>query len=317
MLQNLGDILITIYKILWKEGGFLEQRRTDLALEAHALWRAAAKNESIDGLRVTECCRRGCGVTTVRVESETAARALGKPRGTYVTLDLRACRTRTRWLDGAAGVLGAELRALLPCGVQRVLVVGLGNRAMTPDAVGPRSTDHILVTRHLAADESFSALSAVSVLTPNVLGRTGVEAAELVRAAAQTVQPEVIVAVDALCAQRLGRVCTTVQLSDAGIVPGSGVGNHRLALTRETLGVPVVAVGVPTVVDAATLARDVLEEAGAPELEPEALRGHRSVTVTTRDIDAQVEDLARLVGFGIDLALQPALSLADVRALAE
>ena len=122
---------------------------------------------------------------------------------------------------------------------------------------------------------------------------------------------------DALCAQRLGRVCTTVQLSDAGIVPGSGVGNHRLALTRETLGVPVVAVGVPTVVDAATLARDVLEEAGAPELEPEALRGHRSVTVTTRDIDAQVEDLARLVGFGIDLALQPALSLADVRALAE
>ena len=160
-------------------------------------------------------------------------------------------------------------------------------------------------------------VTAVSVLTPSVLGRTGVEAAELVRAAAQTVQPEVIIAVDALCAQRLGRVCTTVQLSDAGIVPGSGVGNHRLALTRETLGVPVVAVGVPTVVDAATLARDVLEEAGAPELEPEALRGHRSVTVTTRDIDAQVEDLARLVGFGIDLALQPALSLADVRALAE
>ena len=317
MLQNLGDILITIYKILWKEGGFLEQRRTDLALEAHALWHAAAKNESIDGLRVTECCRRGCGVTTVRVESETAARALGKPRGTYVTLDLRACRARTRWLDGAAGVLGAELRALLPREVRRALVVGLGNRAMTPDAVGPRSTDHILVTRHLAADESFSALSAVSVLTPNVLGRTGVEAAELVRAAAQTVQPEVIVAVDALCAQRLGRVCMTVQLSDAGIVPGSGVGNHRLALTRETLGVPVIAVGVPTGVDAATLTRDVLEEAGAPELEPEALRGHKSVTVTTRDIDAQVEELARLVGFGIDLALQPALSLSDVRALTE
>lgn len=317
MLQNLGDILITIYKILWKEGGFLEQRRTDLALEAHALWRAAAENEEIEGLRVAECCRRGCGVTTVRVESETASRALGKPRGTYVTLDLRACRTRTRWLDGAAGVLGAELRALLPREVRRALVVGLGNRAMTPDAVGPKSTDHILVTRHLATDEPFSALAAVSVLTPSVLGRTGVEAAELVRAAAQTVQPEVIVAVDALCAQRLGRVCTTVQLSDAGIVPGSGVGNHRLALTRETLGVPVVAVGVPTVVDAATLTRDVLEEAGAPELEPEALRGHRSVTVTTRDIDAQVEDLARLVGFGIDLALQPALSLADVRALAE
>lgn len=123
-------------------------------------------------------------------------------------------------------------------------------------------------TRHLKDCAAFGALADVSVLTPGVLGTTGLEAAELVRGAVETVRPDLVVAVDALASQSLGRVCTTVQLTDAGIVPGSGVGNHRRALTRETLGVPVLAVGVPTVVDAATLALDLLDEAGADLPDP-------------------------------------------------
>ena len=253
----------------------MNARRTDLALEAHALFRAAQRDDAIDGLTLTERTRRGCAVTTVTVEGEAASRALGKPRGTYVTLDLRA---------------------------------------LSP-VIGPRAADHVPATRHLKGCAAFGALADVSVLTPGVLGTTGLEAAELVRGAVETVRPDLVVAVDALASQSLGRVCTTVQLTDAGIVPGSGVGNHRRALTRETLGVPVLAVGVPTVVDAATLALDLLDEAGADLPDPAALRGQGSVMVTPRDIDARAEQLARVVGFGVGLALQPSLSLDELRAL--
>lgn len=316
MLQNLGDILRAIHKILWKEGDFMTTRRTDLALEAHALLRAARGEGRIDGLSLTERRLHGCAVTEVRVESEGASRALGKPRGAYLTLDLRtlpddpAART-----ERAALALSEALRSLIGPPAKTALVVGLGNRAMTPDLLGPRAAEHIPATRHLKSEAAFSSLAAVSVLTPGVLGTTGLEAAEQVRGAVEAVRPDLVVAIDALASQRLERVCTTVQLSDAGIVPGSGVGNHRGALTRETLGVPVLAVGVPTVVDAATLALDLLDEAGASLPEPDALRGHERVMVTPRDIDARVEELSRIVGFGIGLALQRALSLDELRAL--
>ncbi len=295
----------------------MNARRTDLALEAHALWRAAQKGSAIDGLSLTERTRRGCAVTTVRVESETAARALGKPRGTYVTLDLRPLPEESESRTEAATLaLRDELCALMDdAGEGSALVVGLGNRAMTPDLIGPRAADHIPATRHLRGCAALDALAEVSVLTPGVLGATGLEAAELVLGAVKTVRPSLVVALDALASQSLSRVCTTVQLTDAGIVPGSGVGNHRRALTRETLGVPVLAVGVPTVVDAATLALDLLDEAGATLPDPAALRGHTNVFVTPRDVDRRVEELSRIVGFGVGLALQPSLSLDELRAL--
>jgi len=290
----------------------MNARRTDLALEAHALFRAAQRDDAIDGLTLTERTRRGCAVTTVTVEGEAASRALGKPRGTYVTLDLRTLSPEDpAYTERAALALRDELRALLEGTVDTALVVGLGNRAMTPDVIGPRAADHVPATRHLKGCAAFGALADVSVLTPGVLGTTGLEAAELVRGAVETVRPDLVVAVDALASQSLGRVCTTVQLTDAGIV----LGNHRRALTRETLGVPVLAVGVPTVVDAATLALDLLDEVGADLPDPTALRGQGSVMVTPRDIDARAEQLARVVGFGVGLALQPSLSLDELRAL--
>ena len=305
-----------IYQILWKAGGFMNARRTDLALEAHALFRAAQEGSGVDGLSLTERTRRGCAVTTVTVENEEVSRALGKPRGTYVTLDLRTLSPEDPvYTERASLVLRDELRVLLGHAVGTALVVGLGNRAVTPDIIGPCAADHVPATRHLKGCVAFDTLADVSVLTPGVLGTTGLEAAELVRGAVETVRPELVVAIDALASQSLGRVCTTVQLTDAGIIPGSGVGNHRRALTRETLGVPVLAVGVPTVVDAATLALDLLDEAGADLPDPAALRGHGTVMVTPRDIDKRAEELARIVGFGVGLALQPALSLDELRAL--
>lgn len=284
-------------------------RHTDLALEAHELWRSARGGEAPAGTDCSEHLREGFPVTCVCVRTDEASRLLDKPRGVYLTLDLRGWEQQEDGTATAALALARELRTLPPLrkGVQRALVVCLGNAAMTPDALGPRAAGHILVTRHLAAQ--LPSLAAVSVLSPGVLGSTGLEAAEQARGAVRAARAELVIAIDALASQRLGRVCATVQLCDTGIVPGSGVGNHRGALTRETLGVPVVAVGVPTVVDAATLALDILEEAGVPLPPRGTLAGaSRALMVTPRSIDAQVSALARIVGLGVSAALHPSLS---------
>ncbi len=297
-------------------------RRTDLADEAHALWRESAGVETaLPGVKAREEERNGCPVTRVDILDEAGARALGKPVGHYVTLDLTDLKNRadgafSRSVEAVAGELSALLQDLPPDAP--VLVVGLGNRAITPDAVGPAATDHTLVTRHLVEQlpEHFGHLRPVAALAAGVLGTTGVESGELAHAVAGRVKPAAVIAVDALASRSLDRVCTTVQLSDTGIVPGSGVGNHRKALDRHTLGVPVIAVGVPTVVDGATLALDLLAGAEGTEYDPAALRGAGAdVVVTPRDIDQRVADLSKVVGYAIDLALQPSLTLEDVEML--
>ena len=283
-------------------------RRTDLALEAQELWKESAeKTTRLPGVRARTRRREGWPITRVEILNDTGAKALGKPVGTYVTVDLTAFRDRREDFFGrAVRALGAELRELLPQ-EGTALVVGLGNRAMTPDAVGPQTLDHLLVTRHLlrAMPQQFSGLRPVAAVRTGVLATTGLESAELVRGAAETVQPDFIVAVDALAARRMARVCATVQVSDTGIAPGSGVGNRRMALNQDSLGVPVFAVGIPTVVDGATLAADLMEEAGVPELDPEALRGRgQPLMVTPQDIDARVRDLSKVVGYALNWALQ-------------
>ena len=182
---------------------------------------------------------------------------------------------------------------------------------MTPDAVGPAAVGHLLITRHLG--EALPGLRPVAAAAAGVLGTTGMEAAEWVRGLAERVEPAAVIVIDALAARSVERLCTAVQIADTGIVPGSGVGNARMALTRETLGVPVISVGVPTVVDAATLALDLLGE-GAPL--PEGLRRREGeLFVTPRDVDQQVRETARVVGCGVNLALQPSLTVADLEAL--
>ena len=264
------------------------KRRTDLALEAAQLWQeSAGEAGTLPGVESEESTREGYPVTTVRIRDEAGARALGKPVGALLGL-----------APGAPA-----------------LVVGLGNRAITPDNIGPKAADQTMVTRHLVerVPEHFGSFRPVAALAAGVLGTTGMESGELVRAVAETLRPACVIAVDALASRSLRRVCRTIQLADTGITPGSGVGNARAALNAETLGVPVIAVGVPTVVDAATLTCDVLAEAGKGELNPAALQGAGDgLIVTPKDIDTQVHDLAKVIGYGINLALHTGLTIGDV-----
>lgn len=293
-------------------------KRTDLALEAREIWQESAeKSTRLAGVKATKQKEEGYPVTRVDILDQRGEEALSKPQGSYLTIDLSTFwQRKADFFERAVRALGSQLKALIPS-EGPVLVVGLGNRAMTADAVGPLALDSVLVTRHLisAMPKHFAGFRPVALFRTGVLGTTGVESAEAVRGLVAEVKPAAVIAVDALAARRVGRMCTTVQLTDTGIVPGSGVGNHRAALNRETLGIPVFSVGVPTVVDAATLAADLLEEAGIPELDETRLRhGKQPLMVTTRDIDQQVRDLGKVVGYGINWALQD-LEIEEMNAL--
>ncbi|WP_312280302.1 GPR endopeptidase [Oscillibacter sp.] len=293
-------------------------KRTDLALEAQELWQEGAeKTAKLSGVKAGKSRREGYPVTRVEILDAGGAKTLGKPVGTYLTLDFTAYWQRKEdYFQRAVRALGAELKAMLP-GDGAALVIGLGNRAMTPDAVGPLTLESVLITRHLRAamPKQFGGFRPVSAFSVGVLGTTGVESAEAVRGLVKEVEPDFVIAVDALASRRTGRVCAAVQLSDSGIIPGSGVGNHRAALNKDSLGVPVFAVGVPTVVDAATLAADLLEESGITEFDEKRLRSRKQpMTVTPRDIDAQVRELARVMGYGVNWALQE-LEIEDMAAL--
>ena len=294
-------------------------KRTDLALEARELWRENTASALPPGAETETREEGGSTLEALVVTSGEAAEALGKGVGKYITITPEALLRREEGaFEAAAALLGRELRSLLelPEGAS-VLVAGLGNEAITPDSLGPRTLRHVLATRHLVSSlpETFGAFRPVSALATGVLGNTGMESAELVKAVAEKLRPDAVIAVDALAARRLGRGCRTVQLTDTGIAPGSGVGNARKELSRGTLGVPVVGLGVPTVVDAATLAADLTEQAGLEEISASDFGEYGGgMMVTPREIDQQITLMARLLGYGIDLALHD-LSVGDVTAL--
>ena len=291
-------------------------RRTDLALEARELWQEqAGRLTALPGVEAHDGLREGIPVDTVRILNQEGEQALGKPSGTYITLTLEGLANREedifrRAVQAVAAELSSLLRPVPADGL--VLVAGLGNRAITPDAIGPRVHENVLVTRHLVQKmpEHFGHLRPVASVTAEVMGSTGVESGELVRAVCEKIRPACVVAVDALASRSLKRLCRTVQLADTGITPGSGVGNHRMGLTRDTLGVPVVAVGVPTVVDGATLAADLLGSDGLPDLGE-----GRDLLVTPKDIDSQVSDLSKVIGYGLSMALQSGIALEELELL--
>ena len=274
--------------------------RTDLASESRDLWqRSAAATAALPGVTAAQEEREGLKLDRIVIRNAEGEAALGKPRGHYLTLRLDALERREQdAFERSCRVLAAllgELLALAPG--DSVLVVGLGNEAITPDALGPLAAEHTMVTRHLKEQlpKDFAPFRSVAVFQSGVLGTTGLESGALTAAVGGLCHPARIVAIDALCAAEADKLCRTVQVSDAGIVPGSGVGNARAALSRDTLGVPVVAVGMPTVVDAAVF--------GA---------GEKGLIVTPRDIDRQVRDGARLIGYALNLALHPGLTIGDI-----
>ena len=273
--------------------------RTDLAQEAHALAQEAGRTSALPGVEARSWSEAGTALTLVKVLSQEGERAIGKPRGSYLSLALDAVRRGDRTArDEAQRLLCRKLEELTGLAPgQSVLLAGLGNRRATPDALGSLTAERVLVTRHLTSQypDAFPGLRQVSVLQPGVLGATGVESAELVHGAVETVRPDALFVVDALAAASPERLFFTIQLSDAGIVPGSGIGNARAELSQRTLGIPVYSLGVPTVIDAAALTGE-----DRPEL--------RGMVVTGKDVDAAVQRCAGILSGALNRFLQPTLT---------
>ena len=294
-------------------------RRTDLAVEAHEIWQEESEQTTtLQGVEAIDSRAFNCDIHTVRVLDKRGEHALGKAVGQYITIDLPSLRKRdVDIFENSTYATARYISRLLPPNAKSMLIIGLGNKNITPDAIGPLAVESTIVTRHLIEKhpEHFADLRPVSALNPGVLAMTGMESADIIRGVINNIQPDCLLVIDALASRKLTRLCQTVQICDTGIVPGSGVGNARAALNAETLGVPVIAVGIPTVVDAATLAADLLEEAGQGEIDPNILNDYGgSLIVTPKDIDSLVKEVARVVGYGISLALQDGFSLSDVRA---
>ncbi|MBR3447586.1 MAG: GPR endopeptidase [Oscillospiraceae bacterium] len=281
--------------------------RTDLAVEQ------TNTAESYPGITVRE---RGSAfrITDITIDSDDHGKVIGRGKGRYLTLETADLHHATPQLREQAAELADELRQFIPEGA--VLVAGLGNADITPDAIGPETAGRVLATRHLrreltdnAPDTAFlRGLRQVSVLANGVLGQTGIETAELIAALRQTVDPACVIAIDALACSDLRRLGTTVQISDAGISPGSGVQNRRAELSQRTLGVPVIAVGVPTVVDLHTVVTQAADGHAGLQHVP-------NMMVTPRNIDELLHHAARLLALSLNLALHPQFSFEDAEAL--
>lgn len=285
------------------------EKRTDLALEVHEL------RGSESGIAVKETIKDGIKVTLAEISQGDGERASGKPAGKYITLETGKIwqHDRTRF-SATAKLLSRELVSLIPQGEGSILVAGLGNEEITPDSLGPRVVKKLLVTRHieridppLFASAGFGSVAAIS---PGVLGQTGIESAEIIKSVCDAIKPKCVILIDSLASRRLNRLATTVQLSNGGIAPGSGVSNRRCELNKRLLGVPVVSVGVPTVVDAATLAYDLLEEhAGREdkafsEVVERILAGNsREMFVTPKENDVIARETAKLLAAAINIAV--------------
>lgn len=298
--------------------------RTDLALEAHELvCSKEGKTEGVEASRVRYGCLEG---DLVEILNEEGERQTGKPVGKYVSLDVgRPWEDDTELFCQKAQGLSLALEGLM--GERRggqILVAGLGNRFITADAVGPLAVEHLIVTKHIKEEKpalfSSLGLGEVTAIAPGVMGQTGIESARVLQALAKNLSPSLVVAVDALAARRISRLVTTVQLSDRGFAPGSGVGNRRMSVEEETMGCPVVTVGVPTVVDAATLAYDAALAAGAQVEEERINRSleHRGMNffVTPKESDSIMKHMGRLIGYGLNLALHPGIGVETMISLA-
>lgn len=274
------------------------QMRTDLAIEN------TETEVNLQGIEKDEEKKGDLKITRIEITSEETAQLIRKPVGRYITIESKPLTDNFRDLKEEAGIIGNEIKKFLPDG--EILATGLGNTDITPDALGAKSMKYILATRHIKGEFARSTglenLRGVSVISAGVLGQTGIEVSEIVKSLSESIKPSAVIVVDALAAKELSRLGCTVQISDTGIYPGSGVGNHRKGITRENVGVPVIAVGVPTVVDAFTLAQDILNRHDVDR--KEVCPGGESMIVTPREIDLLIERAAKLVGMAINCALQ-------------
>lgn len=319
--------------------------RTDLAIEAREIYNKNEEKE-IEGVSVdTKRKLGGIKIVTVKVLNEEGEEKLKKPKGTYVTMEIPEVKHYDVDLqEDITRALSEELLKLIKIKENmKTLVIGLGNWHVTPDALGPKVISKLMITRHLKTympEELEEGINPVSALAPGVLGITGIETAEIVKGLVEKTNPDVVIVIDALAARKAERVARTIQIGDTGIAPGAGVGNRRKELSIKTLGVPVIALGVPTVVDGATLANDALDSIIDSLLEEtkdnlqtkgfydmlnsldkeekfnmikNLLSPYSSdMMVTPKDIDSLIEDLGKIIANSINISLHPAIDIADI-----
>ena len=288
------------------------QLRTDLAIEAREI-----AGDRVSGTAFSEHTENGLKISRLEVKSRKAKQILGKDIGTYITIELPSLTDNFTEADERIKTIGGEIRRLLPVN-GLILVVGLGNEEITPDSLGPKTGSRVLSTRHitgeLARATGLDKLRPVAVINTGVTGQTGIETGEYILSIVNRIRPNAVVAVDALASRRIERLGCTVQISDAGISPGAGVGNHRTKINQETIGVPVIAIGVPTVVDAQTFANDVAG-GGLSGMGEYSIPGNRQMIVIPREIDLLTERASRLLGFSLNAAMQNEFELRDLVSL--
>ena len=317
--------------------------RTDLAIEAREMVQEQEKSQGrLDGIEVKEEKDADYMLTHVRITTKEGSRIMGKPMGNYITIEAGKLKeNHVECHENLIGILAKELGCLAR--MERhdtVLVAGLGNWNITPDALGPKVVSKILVTRHLKdalPHRIMESVRPVAAVSPGVMGITGMETREIVKGIVEKLHPKLLIAVDALAARKTSRINTTIQLSDTGLAPGAGVGNERKMLNEETLGIPVIAIGVPTVVDAATLVNDTMDcmlaemkaqtDRNTPfydmlrSMEHEEKYGFitellhpymDNMFVTPKEVDAVVDRLAGIIANAVNIALHPGITLSDI-----
>lgn len=316
--------------------------RTDLAIEAREFYSKQEDKKDIPGVEVDMDKGENYTVTRVKVVEDIGARIMGKPKGNYITIEVPKLRENDKDLQDEAGkVLAGEVERLVNLSDQSVImVVGLGNWNVTPDALGPRVVEHLLVTRHIkeyVPDQIDEGVRSVCAIAPGVLGITGIETSEIIRGIVDKVKPDIVIAIDALASRKMERISTTIQLADTGINPGSGVGNNRKELSRQSMGVPVIAIGVPTVVDAATMANDTIDMVIDTLISESPKSGEfynmlknmdktekyrlinevispyiGNLMVTPKEIDRLIDDMAIVIANGLNIALHPSINHEDM-----
>ena len=293
------------------------QVRTDLALEARET--VQKPDGEIRGVRVEEeqDKEKEIYITRVMIETKNGAKIMGKPVGTYITVEAPGMALPDEGCHREVSEkVARQIKALLPDEKEElsVLVVGLGNRDVTADALGPNVADQLHVTRHVVKEFGKAAydknkMHMISALVPGVMAKTGMETCEIIRGVVEQTSPDVIIAIDALAARSTKRLNRTIQITDTGVLPGSGVGNHRHALTKETLGIPVIGIGIPTVVDAGTIVGDAVEQVEREmlflsDIHAVKMAELQNMYVTTKDIDDVVNRLSYTISEAINIALE-------------
>lgn len=292
-------IIFFVANNIHKKGEFYMNCRTDIALERHEL----LKDNKCEGVEFNQEKNEKAVITTIEILDENGEKALGKPKGKYITIDLPEFSHESELLDSRLTAISQTIKELLPSNARTVLVAGLGNESITPDALGPLCAKQIFATRHIEKDMQktleLPSLRPVAAVSTGVLGQTGIETAEYIKGVVEFVKPDAVILIDALASRKISNLGKTVQLSNTGITPGAGVGNFRKAIDKSTIGVPVISMGVPTVVDGKTIVHDLTENKENVSSEADEMM------VTPRDIDTVIARAAKLLALSINCALQP------------